>query len=178
MLCKIWGFHSNDYEECRLLGYKNSVHTSQETRYVSAKEPSRLMLCKILGFRGGDYEECRLMGYKTTVRASHETHYLSTTALSRLMLCKIWGFHGGDYEECCLLGFLRSVLLLLVTVNLFTSSSILVTLMRVTCSSETSVLTRATRRNISEDSVLHCHTDCPVDNAVFSLSSRFRSTSL
>jgi hypothetical protein len=34
-------------EECRLLGYKNPVRTSQETHYVSATEPSRLMLCKI-----------------------------------------------------------------------------------------------------------------------------------
>jgi hypothetical protein len=31
----------------RLLGYKNPVCTSQETHYVSAIEPSRLMLCKI-----------------------------------------------------------------------------------------------------------------------------------
>jgi hypothetical protein len=34
-------------EEFRLLGYKNTVHTSQETHYVSATGPSRLMLCKI-----------------------------------------------------------------------------------------------------------------------------------
>jgi hypothetical protein len=36
MLCKIWGFHGGDYEEWCLLGYKNPVHTSQETHYVSA----------------------------------------------------------------------------------------------------------------------------------------------
>jgi hypothetical protein len=60
--CKIWGFHGGDYEECRLLGYKNAVHTSQETHYVSATEPSRLMLCKIWGVHGCDYEECRLLG--------------------------------------------------------------------------------------------------------------------
>jgi hypothetical protein len=35
------------YEECRLLGYKHSVRTSQETYYSSATESSRLMLCKI-----------------------------------------------------------------------------------------------------------------------------------
>jgi hypothetical protein len=29
-LCKICGFHGGDYEECRLLGYKDSVRTSQE----------------------------------------------------------------------------------------------------------------------------------------------------
>jgi hypothetical protein len=62
MLSKIWGFHGGDYEECRLLGYKNLVHTSQEIYYVSATEHSQLMLCKILGFHGGDYEECRLLG--------------------------------------------------------------------------------------------------------------------
>jgi hypothetical protein len=47
MQCKIWGFHGGDYEECRLLGYKNPVRTSQETIDVSATEYSRLMLCKI-----------------------------------------------------------------------------------------------------------------------------------
>jgi hypothetical protein len=41
------GFHGCDYEECRLLGYKSPVRTSQEAHYVSATEPSRLMLCKI-----------------------------------------------------------------------------------------------------------------------------------
>jgi hypothetical protein len=62
MLCKIWGFHGDDYEECRLLGYKTPVHTSQETHYVSSTEASRLMLCKIWGFHDDDYEECRLLG--------------------------------------------------------------------------------------------------------------------
>jgi hypothetical protein len=40
-------FRGGDYEECRLLGYKNPVRTSQETHYVSATESSQLMLCKI-----------------------------------------------------------------------------------------------------------------------------------
>jgi hypothetical protein len=31
MLCEIWRFHGGDYEESRLLGYKNPVRTSQET---------------------------------------------------------------------------------------------------------------------------------------------------
>jgi hypothetical protein len=43
---RILGIEGGDYEECRLLGYKNPVRTSQETHYVSATEPSRLMLCK------------------------------------------------------------------------------------------------------------------------------------
>jgi hypothetical protein len=97
MLCKIWGFYGGDYEECRLLGYKTPVLTSQETHYVSATELSRLMLCKIWGLHGGDYEEWRLPGYKNPVCTSQETHYISAIEHSRLMLYKIWGFHGGDY---------------------------------------------------------------------------------
>jgi hypothetical protein len=100
----VWGFHSDDCEECRLLGYKNPVRISQETPYASATESSRLILCKIWGSHGSDYEECRLLGYKNPVLISQESHYASATQSSRLILCKIWGSHGGDYEECRLLG--------------------------------------------------------------------------
>jgi hypothetical protein len=96
--CKIWRYHGGHYEECRLLGYKNPVRTSQETYYVSATGPSQLMLCNMWGVHGGDYEESRLLGYKNPVRTSQETHNVSTTESSQLMLCKIWSFHGGDYE--------------------------------------------------------------------------------
>jgi hypothetical protein len=36
-----------DYEECRLLGYRKPVRTSQETHYVSTTESRQLNLCKI-----------------------------------------------------------------------------------------------------------------------------------
>jgi hypothetical protein len=90
MLCKIWGFYGNDYEECRLLGYNYRVLTSEKTHYVSVTEPSRLMLHNIWSSHGWSYEECRLLGYKNQVHTSKETHYVAATEPIRLISCKIY----------------------------------------------------------------------------------------
>jgi hypothetical protein len=66
---KIWSFHGDYYEECRLLGYKTPFRTSQEAHYVSATVPSRLLPCKIWGFHGVGYAECHILGYKNPVRS-------------------------------------------------------------------------------------------------------------
>jgi hypothetical protein len=58
---------------------------------------------------------------------------------------------------------LRRVRRLLVTANVFPSSLILALIMKTLRSSETSVLTRATRRNIPEEGIPHyfCLSDIP-----------------
>jgi hypothetical protein len=64
---------------------------------------------------------------------------------------------GGAYRHIDIV-FLRRVLRLLVTANVVPGSPFLATLiMEAQLSSETSVLTSATRRNIQEDGIPHSH---------------------
>jgi hypothetical protein len=59
---------------------------------------------------------------------------------------------------CSTILFLRSLFRFLVVTNLFHSTPVLITLMMEAIGSfKTSVLTRAIRRNISEDYILHSH---------------------
>jgi hypothetical protein len=81
----------------------NPVRTSQETHYVSATEPNRLMLFE--RFTAVTMKNIVFWDTKNPVRTSQETLYVSATEPSRLMLFTNSGFHGCDYENFRLLGY-------------------------------------------------------------------------
>jgi hypothetical protein len=152
MLSKFYDFTVGDYEECRLLGYKNPVRTSQET--VSATEPSRLMLSKVWGFTAVILKNA--VFWDLTPGGCFNYRWLRVK----------YSFHqkGGKNQRNSFLiksVILRSVLQLIVTAFVIPSSLILFTLMMEAIRySEASVLRRATRRHVPEDGILH-ETDRP-----------------
>jgi hypothetical protein len=93
MLCKIWGFSGDDYEECRLLGYKSPVRTSLEIYYVSATESRRLIQDLTISRRWlylkhltslqactACYSDSFTFLYADDVRTSLKTHLWAPTA--------------------------------------------------------------------------------------------------
>jgi hypothetical protein len=64
---------------------------------------------------------------------------------------------GEQETTLAILVFLHSLLQLLVTANVFSSQILFILMMEAIISYETSVLTRATRRNIPENNILHSH---------------------
>jgi hypothetical protein len=90
---------------------------------------------------------------------SHVNTVIYWRMVSSRMLRRVALVRTDVSEELCasIIRMTRIVRRLLVTAKV-PSSQILVTLMmEVLCSSETSVLTRVTRRNIPEDGILHSH---------------------
>jgi hypothetical protein len=95
-----------------------------------------------VSFNFAKEHHCKMLGYRRMV---------SSGMLRRVALVRT------DVSEESSASFI-SVRRLLVAATVVPSSPILVTLMKEALgSSETSVLTRATRRNIPEDTILHNH---------------------
>jgi hypothetical protein len=83
--------------------------------------------------------------------------YITVTQISELETT-LAVTSNAEKKYCVILVFLRSMFRLLATANVVSSSPIFVTLMmKAIRSSDMSVLTRATQRNILEDGIIYSH---------------------
>jgi hypothetical protein len=139
---------------------KNAVFWDIKTQFVphrkhyfSAKVSSQLMLCKFWRFHGSDYEEYRLLGYTKPVLTSEETHYSPLQSQAGLCYVRFEVFTAvtrknvvfWDVTQCDSCKNFVPISLILV-----------IFMMEVLPCSETSVLTRATQRNIPDEGIIHC----------------------
>jgi hypothetical protein len=161
MLCKIWGFHGGHYEECRLLGYKNRAHTSQETDYLSSTEASVLMLNNLM-FSLRRLWRMPLSGmwccgssknrrFEGTYHRHHqdEKNHRTRNVYNNYQPRHVWKIY---YNYTV---FLSRMLRLKIIAKVPSSKILLPRIMDVIRFSETSVLTIVTGRDIPEGGILH-----------------------